>query len=98
MYSPLAELAAQHGIQLISIEELPPSYENSLRVWLNHRIATLAGVHKRRWAETKADPEKLQRARETNRARARAYRERRARLAGSRRKTDRCCCLTESHI
>jgi hypothetical protein len=76
MYSPLAELAAQHGIKLISIEELPPSYEGSLRVWLNHRIATLAGVHKRRWAQVKEDPQKLQRARETNRAPARRYRER----------------------
>ena len=75
---PLAELAGKYGIKLISLDELPPSYDNSLRVWLNHRIATVAGVHKRRWAETKADPEKLQRARETNRARARAYREKRA--------------------
>jgi hypothetical protein len=80
MYSPLAELAAKHGIKLISFEDLPPSYENSLRSWLSHRIATQAGVHKRRWAQVKEDPEKLQRARETNRARARAYRERKARL------------------
>jgi hypothetical protein len=78
MYSQLAELAAQHGIKLISFEELPASYENSLRVWLNHRIATLQGVHKRRWEEVKEDPERLQRARETNRARARAYKERKA--------------------
>ena len=79
MYSPrLAELAAKHDIKLISSEELPPSYEGSLRVWLNHRIATLAGVHKQRWEEVRADPERLQRARETNRARARAYRERKA--------------------
>jgi hypothetical protein len=80
MYSyntiPLAELAAKHGVKLVSIEELPPSYENSLRVWLNHRIATLAGVHKRRWEEVKGEPDRLQRAREANRARARAYRER----------------------
>ena len=76
MYSTLAEQAAQHGIKLISLDELPPSYDNSLRVWLNHRIATLAGVHKRRWAATKADPERLQRAREANKARAKAYRER----------------------
>ena len=75
---PLAELAAHHGIKLISLDELPPSYDNSLRVWLNHRIATLAGVHKRRWAQVKEDPEKLQRAREANRARARTYRERKA--------------------
>ena len=84
MYSPLAELAAQHGIKLINFEELPPSYEGSLRVWLNHRIATLpAGVHKRRWAQVKEDPEKLQRARETNRARAKAYRERKRRASNS---------------
>ena len=75
---PLAELAAKHGIELIGIEDLPPSYENSLRVWLNRRIATLEGVHKRRWAQVKDDPEKLQRAREANRARASAYRERKA--------------------
>jgi hypothetical protein len=79
MYSPLAELAAQHGIKLISFEELPASYENSLRVWLNHRIATLEGVHKRRWAQVKEDPERLQKAREANRARAKAYRQRRSR-------------------
>ena len=78
MYSPLVELAAKHGIKLISIQELPPSYENSLRVWLNHRIATLEGVHKRRWARVKEDPEKLHRAREANRTRAKAYRERKA--------------------
>ena len=79
MYSPLAELAGKYGIKLpVSLDELPPSYERSLRVWLNHRIATQTGVHKRRWAETKADPEKLQRAREANRARASAYRERKA--------------------
>ena len=78
MYSPLAELAAKHGIQLIAFEELPASYENSLRDWLNHRIATLEGAHKRRWAQVKTDPEKLQRAREANRARASAYRQRKA--------------------
>ena len=78
MYSPLAELAAQHVIQLIAFEDLPPSYDNSLRVWLNHRIATLGGAHKRRWAQVKEDPDKLQRARDANRARARRYRERKA--------------------
>ena len=76
--TPLTELAARHGIKLISLEELPPSYENSLRCWLNHRIATQCGVHKRRWAEVKADPERLERAREADKARARAYRERKA--------------------
>ena len=78
MYSPLAELAAKHGIQLIAFEDLPASYQGSLRVWLNHRIATLGGAHKRRWAKVKEDPEKIQRAREANRTRGKAYRERKA--------------------
>ena len=88
---PLAELAAHHGIKLISLDELPPSYENSLRSWLNHRIATLEGVHKRRWEEVRADPERLQRARETNRARAKAYRERKKKPTTDESKVKMCC-------
>jgi hypothetical protein len=48
MYYSTARLTAQHGIKLISPDELPRSHGNSLRVWLLR-------VHKHPWEEILID-------------------------------------------
>jgi len=72
---PVEAIAAQYGITLPAPEELPPSY-TSVRMWLTRRVATLQGRHKQAWENTKRDPDKLQRARQANRARVDAYQSR----------------------
>jgi hypothetical protein len=72
------QLAAQHGISLPSVRQLPASY--TLRMWLTRRLATLDGRHKLVWQRIKQDPEKLQRNRDANRKRVQKWRRRQCQL------------------
>jgi hypothetical protein len=74
--SSVEATAAFYGIQLPTVEQLPSSYGGSLRMWLNRRLAAIAGKNKRMWQVTKQDPERLQKVREANKLRAQAYRAR----------------------
>ena len=68
-------IAAIYRIQLPQEHELPPGYP-SVRSWLANRVRTLEGENRESWARTKADPQRLEQARQRNRLRARRYRER----------------------
>lgn len=72
------QLAAQHGISLPPVNQLPASY--TLRMWLTRKLATQDGRHKQVWQRIKHDPEKLQHNRDADRLRVQMWRQRQHRL------------------
>ena len=68
------QLAAQYGISLPPMHQLPASY--TLRMWLTRKLATMHGTHKQAWQRIKQDPAKLQHNRDANRLRVQQWRQR----------------------